>query len=254
MMQLDSLIQFLDSLLSPATYSDAALNGLQVESSNSLIKTVCVAVDSGLSVIEEALQQSADLLIVHHGLFWGETQHPISGVFGRKIELLLKNGCSLYASHLPLDGNSEVGNAYELGKFLKLEELKGFCEYSGSQIGARGKFREATSMDFIVDQLSQIPGAISPLVLNFGPDRIEHVGIVTGSGSMAIPLCAAESLDLLISGEAKQEAYHNARELQVNALFAGHYATETFGVRALARRIEQQFDLETFFINQPTGI
>ncbi len=253
MAQLSSIINYLDKLLTPENYSDRGLNGLQIESAGTAVRKVAVAVDAGLSVIEKAIASEASLLIVHHGLYWGE-QQPIRGVFGRKIELLLRNQCSLYASHLPLDGHTEVGNAFELARLFKLEALSSFFLYEGSYIGARGRLAKPAPLEYFVNICSQMTGATKPLLLAHGNPQVSSVGIVTGSGASAIDTCVQEGLDLLISGEPKHEAYHKTKELKLNAIFAGHYATETFGVLALGRRLAKDFDLQIEFIDEPSGI
>lgn len=252
MHKLDSILNSLNALLSPERFKDVALNGLQVESAATVVQKVAVAVDSGLSVIERAVAERANLLIVHHGLFWGSAQ-AIVGPLAKKIELLQRGNCSLYASHLPLDAHADVGNGAELGRFLGLEKLEGFCEYSGSLIGARGTC-EPRTLDSFVAQLKNLLGAKDPLILPFGKPSIRSVGIVTGSGAFGVKAAAEAGLDLYVSGEPKHEVYHLAKELQINAIFAGHYATETFGVRALARRLEKDFDVATVFIDETSGI
>lgn len=248
----NAIVTYLDELLRPALYTDASKNGLQVDAGRSEVTRVAVAVDSGLSVVEEAVDKSADLLIVHHGLFWG-SESTLTGAFGAKIRLLVQGGCSLYASHLPLDGNPEVGNAFELGRFLGVSDLAGFCHYGGMTIGARGALHSAT-VDSVAKACASMLGAGSPLILPFGRKQIDTVAIVTGSGSSALEDCSREGIDLLISGEPKQAAFHTCKELGLNAIFAGHYATETFGVRALLSRIQAAFSVEGIFIDQPTGI
>ncbi|MCB0310288.1 MAG: Nif3-like dinuclear metal center hexameric protein [Bdellovibrionales bacterium] len=253
MTQLASIVSYLDSLLSPQLYTDSSLNGLQVESSVSDIRRVAVAVDAGLDVIRAAADMEANLLIVHHGLMWGGEQ-PIRGTFGKKIELLLKSGISLYVSHLPLDGNLEVGNGAELARFLDLQEIKPFCEVNGMSVGVRGCLKSDFSIEHFQKKASQMLGAVVPLCFEFGKSDIRDVAVVTGSGSSALDLCAEQRIDLLVSGEPKHEAYQRAKELKMNAIFLGHYASETFGVRALARRLATDFDLEHEFIDDPSGI
>jgi len=250
---LSILTNYMDNLLKNDEYPDASVNGLQVECSNHDISRVAVAVDSGLSIIEQAVKNKADLLIVHHGLFWGESE-GLRGALSKKIELLYKHNCSLYASHLPLDGNQEVGNGFELGRYLGLRDLKSFFEYNGQPIGARGIVKEPNSLDYFSEKMSLVDGAITPLILPFGQEKIKEVGIITGSGSSGLPAAAAAGLDLLISGEPKHSAYHEAKELGMNVAFYGHYATETFGVKALAKKIESTFSLPTLFIHEGTGI
>lgn len=136
---------------------------------------------------------------------------------------------------------------------MGLTDLEGFLEYKGGFIGAKGRIK-STSMDYFSKKLSSIAGAKEPLVLPFGKEKIASVAIVTGSGAFAISSAAKEGIDLFISGEPKQEAYHLAKELKINVIFAGHYATETFGVAALAKKVADKFDVKTLFINEPTGI
>lgn len=253
MAQLNSIISCLDSLLTPSQFADSAFNGLQVDGGESDIRLVAYAVDAGLSVIESAVKAEADLLIVHHGLMWG-AQQAVVGPYGKKVELLIRHRCSLYASHLPLDAHREVGNGFELARFIGLENLEPFCQYKGQMIGAKGMVPRGQPLERFVELARSIPGAPNPVVLPFGKKEIQRVGIVTGSGSFALQSAAEDGLDLLLSGEAKQEAYHLAKELKINAIFAGHYATETFGVSALARRLQKDFDVKTIFIDEPTGI
>ena len=234
-------------------YEDASVNGLQVEASESDIKVVALAVDSGQSVIEKACSAEADLLIVHHGLLWGACE-PVAGRYGKKIATLLSKKCSLYASHIPLDAHSEVGNNFEMARFFGLTDIQPYFTYRGKLIGAKGKLAKSANLDYFVERATTMVGKITPTILPFGKQRIESVGMVTGGGVGHLEEAAEAGLDLYITGEPKQSAYHLARELQINALFAGHYATETFGVRAVGRKLEKDLDLKIVFIDEPTGI
>ena len=251
---LSSIVTFLDQLLAVQTFQDTALNGLQVESGSTEIKSVAVAVDAGSSIIERAIDLDADLLIVHHGIFWGECR-AITGGLGKKVRKLLSGQCSLYASHLPLDAHLSVGNGAELARFFGLGEIQGYFEYRGQNIGVKASLSSAKPLQYFVDRAKEMIGALAtPLLLPFGASDVRTVGIVTGSGSSALDACALAGLDLLISGEPKQEVYHHAKELRQSCLFAGHYATETFGIRALQRILSDRFRVETHFIDEPTGI
>ncbi len=252
MAQLSSVLSYLDSVLTPSKFDDASLNGVQVGGWDGPIKTLAYAVDSGLSIIESAAQHGAGILLVHHGMIW-DKPFSITGPTRDKIELLIRAKCTLYASHLPLDANAEVGNAYELGRLLGLSDLTSWAEYRGMLIGARGTNKGMT-LEGIAAKLATLPGAIKPLILPFGKEKIQSVGIVTGSGAFAISGAARDGLDLLISGEPKQEAYHMAKELKLNVIFSGHYATETVGVAALAKKVAEKFDIKVVFIDEPTGI
>lgn len=253
MTNLNEIIPFLNTLLESTSFDDASSNGLQVESPETTISKVALSVDSGLSIIERAVSEQAQLLIVHHGLFWGDIR-SISGVLAKKITLLIQSRCSLYASHLPLDAHQQVGNGSELARFLGAIDIKPFCEYRGKLIGAQGSFEKLTSIDEITEKCRNIPHSKGLTILPFGKKEIKNIGIVTGSGAFAITKCKEEGLDLLVSGEPKHEAYHLAKELGINAIFAGHYATETFGVLALGRELRNKYGVETIFLNEETGI
>ncbi len=252
MPQLSTILPYMESLLNSSRFKDASLNGVQVGGWDTQIKTVAYSVDAGLSVVQKAIAEEADLLIVHHGLFWDKPQ-SITGALRDKIELLIKNRCTLYASHLPLDASPEVGNGFELARFLGLSEITPWGVYNGMTIGAKAN-NFGLSLENVSKKLATLPGAINPLVLPFGKDKIQSVGLVTGSGSFSINQAAQDGIDLLISGEPKQEAYHLARELKLNIIFAGHYATETVGVAALSKKVAERFDCKVVFIDEPTGI
>lgn len=255
MAKLLEITRFLDSYLKLENFScDAAVNGLQFEApENPVIKKIALAVDAGESVIEKAIEAGADLIITHHGLFWSEAQ-AITGPLARKISSLASARCSLYSAHLPLDGHPVVGNGMQLGKFFGLKNLKPEFVYGGQKIGACGHFTKRQKLDRILTKGMQLCGAVGPLTLNFGTKNISKVGLVTGSGSFAVTAYETLKLDLLISGEAKQEVYHLAKELRANVVFFGHYATETLGVIALGKLLQSRFKVKTFFVDEQTGI
>ncbi len=252
MTSLAEIVTWLDDLLQPQLFRDASLNGIQVESSCGNVRTIAFAVDAGKSVIEKAVAAGANLLIVHHGLLWGQPA-PISGALREKVELLLRSGCSLYCSHLPLDGNRTVGNAYELARYFELLNLRDFMMFNGNPAGAAGETcRE--SLEWFLQRGRALGAAGEPLVLPFGPNRISRVGVVPGSGADAVSEAKKHGLDLLITGEPKQRAYHEAKELGLNVIFFGHYATETLGVKALMRELAKDIDASMVFVDEPTGI
>jgi dinuclear metal center YbgI/SA1388 family protein len=252
---LKEITQFLNTELEVAKYSDLATNGLQIESPNSSISKIAFAVDSGLSVVNEAINLGAQLLVVHHGVFWGKLE-PLVGVWAKKATACLTRGLSLYAAHLPLDGHPVLGNAAQIASsVLGAQEIEPEFEYHGNPLGVRARLKSPTAIQEIAKILGSSDGALAaPLVLPFGRQEIVTVGIATGSGTSLIPHVASQGIDLLITGEPKQEAYHLARELECSVIFMGHYASETFGVRALQRVLESRFGVETAWISQPTGI
>lgn len=251
---LQEICSFLDTTLNTRAFKDASINGLQIEGASTSVSRIGFAVDAGYSVAEKAVLAGCQLLVVHHGVLWGECA-PIVGPWARKLALFLSNGLSLYASHLPLDGHQELGNAAQMAALLKLSDLSPCFEYGGAPIGIRGKLPASMSIESVSALLSNIEGSLTPpLILPFGKAAVQTVGIATGSGTMVIPECAKLGIDLLISGEPKQAAFHEAKEYGVSVLCIGHYASETFGVRALERVLEQRFRVETAWLSEPTGI
>jgi dinuclear metal center YbgI/SA1388 family protein len=252
---LSTVVEFLNSELNVSQFRDAAFNGLQIESRTRELTAIAFAVDAGYSVMEEAVRRGAQLLVVHHGVLWGKSE-PVVGPWARKLSLCLESGLSLYASHLPLDGHPTIGNAAVIAKdLLAAENVTPAFEYQGSSIGVTATFNSPVNLESVVDSLTKCPGALQqPLVLPFGKALIMRIGIVTGSGTFLIPEASRRGLDLLITGEPKQEAYHVAKEHGMSVVCMGHYASETFGVRSLQRILEQRFGVKTEWIDEPTGI
>lgn len=252
---LHTIVDYLNLELSISKFPDIAINGLQIESRKKDIARIAFSVDAGLSIMQAAIGYGADLLIVHHGIFWGK-QEPLIGPLAVKADLCLRNEMSLYAAHLPLDGHEILGNAAQLAiQELECEEIYPDFTHQGAPLGVVAQLKVTTAISEIVAKLARCEGALTPpLVLPFGANEIKSVGIVTGSGSTFITEAARRGVDLFISGEPKQEAYHLSKELSLSSLFIGHYASETFGVRALKRVLEEQFGVETIWISEPTGI
>lgn len=251
---LSSIVTRLDQLLDLSLYSDIAVNGLQVEGTSSSVQKVAFAVDAGLSVLQAAADAHCQLLIVHHGILWGDCP-PIVGPFARKLQLCMTSGLSLYAAHLPLDGHPEVGNAAQLAKLLGLVDVTPGFLRKGAPLGVVGTLPLPQTPNDIASRLGMCEGALQPpLVLPFGSATVKRLGIATGSATSLIPQCATLGIDTLLTGESKQEAYHTAKEYHVNLICMGHYASETFGVRALERVLQSEFRVETCWISEPTGI
>jgi len=191
--------------------------------------------------------------VVHHGLSWGGIER-VTGIDYRRLAPLLREDVALYAVHLPLDGHQELGNAAGLADRLGLTDREPFGALGGEHVGTRGRLPEADSVDDLraaLDGLDQ--GGQSTRAFEFGPDRVEDVAVVTGSGADWLPEAADAGADAFVTGEGKQQLYHQARDLGVNVLLAGHYATETFGVRRLGE-LCSEWGLETTFVDHPTGL
>jgi dinuclear metal center YbgI/SA1388 family protein len=251
--KLESLLQYTDQYLNVADHPDysTALNGLQVDGRSDVEKIVC-AVDASEAVIQEAITAQADLLIVHHGIFW-DGLRSVTGRRHRKLKLLLDNDLPLYSVHLPLDGHAEIGNAALLAGALGLEDLTPFGDYKGASIGWAGRLPERTEREALSVSLAEILGGPVHLIPG-GSDAIDTVGVLTGGGGSFTEAAADAGLDALVTGEGSHHTHGDAVELGINVFFGGHYATETFGVKALASHLSERFDLEWAFIDHPTGL
>lgn len=248
---LAEIVGFLDEYLEADRFPDYpnALNGLQVEGPER-VGRLAVAVDASEAVIGAACDW-ADLVIVHHGLFWGGLQ-PLTGPLFRRIGRLVASGTALYSAHLPLDGHPEVGNAAVLARRLGLASPEPFGEYKGAHIGCRGRLG-ATPLADLAGALSALTGE-RVHTLPGGPEAVTRVGIVTGGGASMLHEAAARKLDVLITGEASHHHAIEARETGVSVLLGGHYATEVWGVRAVRRLLENRFGIEGRFVDSPTGL
>ncbi|MCH7825108.1 MAG: Nif3-like dinuclear metal center hexameric protein [Acidobacteria bacterium] len=236
----------LDEYLDIDAIADAALNGLQVEGKEEVVR-VALAVDAAQVTIESAVDSDCQLLVVHHGLFWGP-QVPLSGVVGRRVRACFVADLSVYAAHLPLDAHAEVGN-----NVLLAERLGARVDGAFADIGALASFEEAIEVGALAGRLAAA-GCDEPLIWSFGGEKIRRIAVVTGRGCSALDDAVDAGADCFVTGEPVQEAYHAARDHGIHCLFGGHYATETFGVRALGDWLVQEFDVEAVWIDHPTGI
>jgi len=226
-----------------------ALNGLQIENSGRVTK-IGAAVDVSTRSLTAAAKKNIDLLVVHHGLFWSGLQ-PVGGGLYRQLRIAFENDIALYSAHLPLDLHPKVGNNAQLGAALGLKSTKPFLEEKGQPIGLKG--RASVSRDEMARKLRVALGSRVQSFL-FGPKRTRTVGVVTGGAGSEIYRVAQEKVDTFITGEAPHWAAVAAEELGLNLLLGGHYATETFGVKALATHLARRFQLPWEFLDFPTGL
>jgi len=250
--RLDTLARYLDDYLRVAEeVADApeALNGLQVGNSGEITK-LAAAVDICAATVRMAAEQRADCLLVHHGLFWGGLR-PLVGPAYARVAALIKGNIALYAAHLPLDRHPAVGNNTVLAQLLGIRVRGEFGSYHGAPIGTWGEF--SGTRDELSWSLTKALGS-APRLLPFGPERVQRVGIVTGAGGSLIAQAAAAGLDTYVTGEGQHWTFFDAEELGINVLYAGHYATETVGVKALAEHVSKKFDLPWVFLDHPTGL
>ena len=248
---LAAVVSYLDRYLRTSEVPDApnALNGLQLANGGT-ISRVTAAVDLCDATVQMAAQQGADLLLVHHGLFWGGLQ-PLTGRAYRRAAGLIRHNIALYSAHLPLDVHPEVGNNAVLAHRLGVARRGEFGEEYGMRIGVWGEVDIPRAV--LAQRLGEVVGG-HPRLMAFGPERVRRVGIVTGAAGSMIGQAAAQGLDTYITGEGAHHTFFDAEELGLNVFYAGHYATETFGVKALAERLCTEFDLPWTFLDHPTDL
>ncbi len=246
-MELKDLVAFLDGTLAVGDWVDDSNNGLQVGDTGE-VKKVCCGVDASLSFFEAAKARGADFLIVHHGISWGSSLSRLTGLNYRWVKALIDSGMALYACHLPLDAHPEVGNNAEICRVLGLRDCSPFGRYHGREIGFKGLLPEPMRYD----SFKQLVGReISPSFksMDFGKSMISSVAVISGGAAAEVAQAGEAGVDLYLSGEPSLLAYNLAQQHGVNAIFAGHYATERFGVKALGRLLTDKFALDVEFID-----
>lgn len=255
-MQKAVLFDRLDEELDTDAYADvdASANGLQIGATSGSADRVAFAVDGVVSTIEAAADWRADVLVVHHGLSWGGIER-ITGRTHDRIAALVENEIDLYAAHLPLDGHQSFGNASGLANRLNMGNRSPFGELGPVTIGQKGWLPTPMTPSELQSTLeAELEHAGEGVqLLEFGTDQIETVAIVTGSGTDWMDEAAATDVDAFITGEGEGKLYHMAKESGVNVFLGGHYATETFGVAALAELVAE-WGPETRVISEPTGL
>ncbi len=247
-MRVKEIADYLDNLLGVRTVDDISLNGLQVGGNHEVGK-VALAVDASLETFKKAVD--SDLLIVHHGLYWGKPLPIVDGMYER-IKFLIENDIALYAVHLPLDLHPELGNNAQGLKLLGLEPVAEFGNYHGINIGFEfdlGSKLNVTDFKKLFDERLETDS----ILWEFGPERIKRGAFVSGDAISLLPEAIEKGLDIYITGEPRHSYYWQAYEARINVLFGGHYRTETLGVRALGKHLNEKFGLKIHFIELPTG-
>jgi dinuclear metal center YbgI/SA1388 family protein len=247
-----SIVGFLNKTLRVRTIRDASVNGLQVRlPAATEITRVGFAVDACLSTFEKADRLAVDLLVVHHGIKWRpQKDHELER---RRAAYLTGRNMALYAAHLPLDLHAEYGNNIQLCRMLGVRDLRRFGRYHGIRIGYAGRLDKAAALDTVSKKLGRQLRSTCRL-LRFGKDRVRSVAIVSGGGGSMLNEAWESGIDCFIVGEVDLAVYNAARDKGMNVIAAGHYATETAGVRALMRPVNETFGVSTVFVNDPKDL
>lgn len=235
---LATLTSWLEELLEPTPIQDYGPNGLQVEACDRVARVV-TGVTANLDLIEAARDFGADLLVVHHGIYWTGAPFTVTGALGRRVRTLIDARMSLVGYHLPLDGHPEVGNAVNLARTLGLVDLEPAFEHRGMPVGCIGHFREPVPADVIHARLRALSDRL--LLFPHGPDPVRSVGVVTGGAPRDVREAIDQGLDLYVTGEAGEYSLATAREERINFAALGHHRSERFGPEALAQRMAETF-------------
>jgi dinuclear metal center YbgI/SA1388 family protein len=249
MTALSTIVRLLDRELT-ANFADSSNNGLQVQNSGR-VRKICTGVDASLPFFEQAARRGADLVITHHGLSWGDQLKYITGLNYQRVSFLVQHDMALYASHLPLDAHPKYGNNACLCRALGLRNIQPWGDYKGGKVGMRGTLPATMPLTQFVQRVEQVVGN-GAHVMAYGKKSVRTVAMVVGGGALGIDHAAVDGVDVYLSGEPALHAHNLAQETKVNAIFAGHYATESFGVQALGALLHRRFRLPVEFI--PLGI
>lgn len=249
-MELRKVTAYLDTYLEVSAYQDDSANGLQVENSENVEK-IGLAVDACHEAVLRAVDEKCNLLIVHHGLFWGRQQLIIDNHFQR-IRALIMADIALYAAHLPLDAHTDVGHNIQIAKKIGLIDMQPFVLYHGRSIGVKGKLAAPKTCGEAAEEIEKVIGACRYL-LEFGPDKVHSIGVVAGSATdpALFKELKVQGIDLFVTGEPRHGAYHLAQEFGLNIFYGSHYLTETFGMKALGEHLQKHLNIPAVFIDAP---
>src|SRR3954447_11066895 len=253
MAQIDQLIAALDELLHPSDFQDLGPNGLQVPGAREVSRVV-TGVSAQRELSERAAELGAQLVLVHHGLFWDFQPAGLTPLLAERLRPLFKHDINLAAYHLPLDAHETVGNNALLARALGCESHEPFGAYKGTPIGRAGRFPgEGIAPDDLVARVREATGR-EPLLLGAGPERIRSIGIVSGSAADTVHEAAAAGLDAFLTGEPREHVTAEARELGIHFVAAGHHATETSGVKALGDLLAERFGIDHIHVDLPNPV
>jgi dinuclear metal center YbgI/SA1388 family protein len=250
----DAIIDFLDELLDSRAFDDYGPNGLQVPG-GARVDRVVTAVSAHQELFERAVAAGAQLVLCHHGIFWGSRNGPVDERMKRRLKTLFDADMSLAAYHLPLDAHAEVGNNALICRALGFEPSEQFAEAHGRPIGWIG--RSGGDGVALADLLAACRSAFErDDILHFGggPDQIRRLGVVSGGGDGFFGEAIERGVDAFVSGEPSEPAMADAREAGVHFIAAGHWASETFGVRRLGDLLAERFGVDHQFVPVPNPV
>jgi dinuclear metal center YbgI/SA1388 family protein len=248
----DAILAHLDELLDAPAFQDYGPNGLQVPGAAE-VTTVVTGVSAGLELFERARAEAAELVLVHHGLFWSGQPQALTPTMARRLKTLLTDDTSLVAYHLPLDAHPRLGNNALLADALGVTDRAPLGMTKGRAIGLHGRFAGGIAPAELVARVRAATGS-EPLVFADGPDPVTTIGIVTGGAARMVSDAIALGLDAFLTGEPTESVMTEVREARIHFLAAGHYATETFGVRALGDLLAERFGVRHVFVDVPNPV
>jgi dinuclear metal center YbgI/SA1388 family protein len=243
----DEILAFAHAYLDLDAYPDYGPMGMQVPGSREISRIVC-AVSSSLELFERAAAANADLIVVHHGLFWDRDPRGIDEPLKRRLKALFDADLTLAAYHLALDAHPEIGNNALLARELGIVPERRFAE-----LGFGGALSEPVGIEGFADRVRTALD-MEPLVFDGGPETIESAAVVTGGAGRLLPDAAREGYDLFVTGEAEEWSLQASKELGIHYVAGGHYATERIGIKALAAKLAERFELDWEFVDLPNPV
>jgi dinuclear metal center YbgI/SA1388 family protein len=246
------IISFLDELLEPAAFDDYGPNGLQVPGADRVRKLV-TGVSGQLELFRRAAASGAQLVLVHHGILWDFHPRRIDKAQHARLKALIEHDIALAAYHLPLDAHPVHGNNALLAAGLECTRTEPFGRHRGRDIGVAGHLDPPLALGALLDRIRALTGR-EPLVVGDGPELVRSVGIVSGAAAGDLAEAVGRGLDAFLTGEPRENVMADAREAGVHFIAAGHYATETFGIRRLGELVAERFGIEHIFVDIPNPI
>ncbi len=249
----DEIVSFLDELLDSPGFPDYGPNGLQVPGAEQ-VELVVTGVSAHLELFERAAAAGAQLVLCHHGIVWGSRPQAISVPAKRRLQALFAADMSLVAYHLPLDAHPEVGNNALICAALGLEPAERIGDYDGRPIGFVGRSAKGIALEELRERCLTAFGGREPLFQGAGPEAVHSLGVISGAAAGSLDDAIALGLDGFLTGEPSEHSMADARESGLHFIAAGHYATETFGIRRLGEIVAERFGVEHRFIEVPNPV